>query len=387
MDTKTALDALSGHNLCLFWLLPQVYACSTVSSFLAFLIILWTILIYNWTQSEDDGTVRLWDTRSGSKCVKALSAFDKNPVQLVTWAPPKCPISNSLWAACGRDLYCFDIRGNDSVLIREPLLKMCDVCEDGDNDDELSFINLHPKNGEQVAVADDAGLVHLLQLRRDSNSSYFLERGPCLASHQNIVTGVLFRPSTLRDVVSGSLDGSIAGWDTSKPHKPLWTESIATFESTNSAQSLNPPLVHAIAVHGTGRYFAAGLGDGSVYVNTFSKTQRCSRRLTGGHTSGVAQVHFAGFDDELLISAGNDKRVSFWRLGSIFQKEKAKSKSKTKTKSSSADSSSEIDEELAPHARLAHTEKINWLASSTATCSVYVADVSSVITILDVSRL
>jgi WD repeat-containing protein 53 len=311
--------------------------------------------------------------------VKAISSFNKNPVQLVAWAPPKCPISSSLWAACGRDLYCFDIRGSDEVIVRDPILMMNDVCEQNDDDDEISCINVSPKNGDFVVAADDAGLVHVLNIKRAANTAQFeLERGPSLRAHTNVVTGVQCRPTTLRDIISGSLDGTLIGWDISKPNKPVWCEEMGNLEPPNSsAQSLNPPLVHSISMHNSGRYFAAGLGDGTISVHAFSKTQQPIGRLVGGHSTAIAQVHFPGFDHQLLVSAGNDKKVSFWQLESMLD---------NRSKATNA-MKERVDTVEGPHCRLAHSEKINWLASSTTSSNLHVADVSPVITVFDVSRI
>mmetsp|Transcript_24301 Transcript_24301/g.31637 ORF Transcript_24301/g.31637 Transcript_24301/m.31637 type:complete len:381 (-) Transcript_24301:8-1150(-) len=336
--------------------------------------------------ASDDGSVRIWDTRTGNKCVKAIFAFQKQPVQLVAWSPPQGAIPNGLWASAGRDVFCFDLRGNENMILREPTLTMRDVCNEGENDDEISSINVQPKGGEYIAAADDAGSVHLLKIgqsRREGSErrSLILERGPCLSAHENIVTGALFRPSTLRDVLSGSLDGSLKGWDISKPHKPIWSEHIRAPETEDSSKLLNPPLVHGIDVHSSGRYFAAALGDSSVSLHAFGKSPRCVSRFTGGHSTSVAQVHFTGFDPNLLLSVGNDMKIAFWPLEDILQQDKPK---KGHVKDGAAEKGHDLVD-TAPHARLAHTQKMNWISSSTISSAVHIADVSPIISVFDVS--
>jgi len=116
---------------------------------------------------------------------------------------------------------------------------------------------------------------------------------------------------------------------------------LASGGGASSAQSFNPPLVQALAVHGSGRYFAAGLGDSSVALHAFAHPSSSSstsssssgggakseptlvRRLVGGHSAAVAAVHFAAHDDDLLLSAGNDKRIAFWHLAPMLEAHKA----------------------------------------------------------------
>jgi hypothetical protein len=110
---------------------------------------------------------------------------------------------------------------------------------------------------------------------------------------------------------------------------------LASGGGASSARSFNPPLVQALAVHGSGRYFAAGLGDSSVALHAFAHPSSSSssggskleptlvRRLVGGHSAAVAAVHFAAHDEDLLLSAGNDKRIAFWHLAPMLEAQKA----------------------------------------------------------------
>mmetsp|Transcript_75173 Transcript_75173/g.147178 ORF Transcript_75173/g.147178 Transcript_75173/m.147178 type:complete len:524 (-) Transcript_75173:103-1674(-) len=489
--------------------------------------------------SSDDGTVRLWDLRAGKSAVRCLSAFHKAPVQLVTWAPPQSPaLPNALWAAAGRDVFCFDLRKAEAggLLVREATASLRGVCAPGDDgDDEITSLDVQPRGGSLVTAADDSGAIHVLELcppqspLADSPSSSnslvgspssstaaealpppssaslsspavtIQRRGSLVGGHGSVVTGALFHPTMQAPgcVVSGALDASLALWDLAKlPTLPsdgkagssgssggvkasraaclAWSETVGQApESMSSAQSFNPPLVHAIAVHPNGKYFACGLGDASVALHAFaspsSKAKQKKkggggggsgggsgpgpllvRRLVGGHSCAVAAVHFSAHDDDLLLSAGNDKRISFWHLAPLLAEKEADGASKgaaagtvsdksvhTEAKKGSSKKnkhkkrgpkskeaveesrgvvsaipederasgvaaedapsreappthhagSGEDETEGSPHARLVHGEKVNWMASAHHTSAVFLADVTSVISIFDVSRV
>jgi WD40 repeat protein len=344
----------------------------------------------------------------------------------------------------------------NAVLIRKADVSANSVCDAGEEgDDELSSLHIQPKGGDFIAAADDAGDIHLLELcverlasaslnatlsgdapgaTEAKSTPYEVKRvGVLRGGHSSVVTSAQFHPTMTRCLVSAALDASIAVWDHSK-HTPLgsknkgvsrgleWSESMG---GSYSARSFNPPLVHALAMHSGGRYFAAGLGDASVSLHAFAshgkkkggeRGPELVRRFAGGHSAAVAAVHFAAHDQDLLLSAGNDKRVAFWRLEPWIQKHEAtrahhahkdnrgsggkQKNSKAVVAESStgtcvADGVAELstkagamgveNEETEPHARLAHTEKVNWISSAHHTSVVFIADVSSVVSVFDVS--
>lgn len=315
-------------------------------------------------------------------------------------------MSNALWAAAGRDVFGFDLRGaseGGAMLVREATVSLRDVCAPGDDgDDEISSLHLQPRGGNLVAAADDAGAIHLLEICSErlaanntsndglvdgsdpsttatttagsssSPSRMRVDRFGCLTGgHNSVVTGAFFHPTMTRSVVSGALDASLAMWDLSKltpaassssavatggkkkgasTRALSWSHTVASAEASDgggedgrlasgggasSAQSFNPPLVQALAVHGSGKYFAAGLGDSSVALHAFAHPSSSSssggskleptlvRRLVGGHSAAVAAVHFAAHDEDLLLSAGNDKRIAFWHLAPMLEAQKA----------------------------------------------------------------
>ena len=219
--------------------------------------------------SSDDSSVRLWDARAARCCVRCITGcFDKNPVQLVAWAPPQGPMPNSLFAACGRDVLAFDLRASEGLLLRTASLALADVCSPGeDGDDEISSLHVQPKGGGLIAAADDSGAVQLLELMSTAAQAggaegasggrvVSLERKGRLASgHQSVCVGAMFRPTTAHDLVSGALDGPLAGWYLSRPATPSWhhrvpsaAEAAGSAGAETTAQSLNPPLVQSLTV-------------------------------------------------------------------------------------------------------------------------------------------
>jgi len=71
-------------------------------------------------------------------------------------------------------VFAFDLRGTSAngLVVRSASLSMTEVCSPGsDGDDELSSLHVQPSNGKFVAVADDAGTVHLLELKSSMASN------------------------------------------------------------------------------------------------------------------------------------------------------------------------------------------------------------------------
>ena len=101
-------------------------------------------------------------------------------------------------------------------------------------------------------------------------------------------------------------------WDFSKG-RVLQEFSASSLEDSNASQLFNPPLVHALSISPAGDRCAAGLGDGSVMVVNFGGrhgTATLSARIHGSHRTAVGSVHWT--DDDVLISGGNDARISVW---------------------------------------------------------------------------
>lgn len=204
--------------------------------------------------------------------------------------------------------------------------------------------------------------------------------------------------------------------------KPICTVQIEPQEDNhNSSQLCNPPYVHSTAWSPSGKYLAAGLGDGSLLILSAE-----GRRLAevgrlgwdvGGHKASVAAVCFPCFrlmkdvsrkamihgvvDDRLMVSAGNDGNINFWDLGrDMIAGEAADPATYLSSKrdeecsevedvterlnSAGIDSSKDdIPDDLLPSPpqilfQIPHQNKANWLCSkpsdATLPCSLLVAD-------------
>lgn len=146
------------------------------------------------------------------------------------------------------------------------------------------------------------------------------------------------------------------------------TSTTMSTTTTTTMKLCNPPYIHSLSWSISGKYLAAGIGDGSisiiraeghrlVKIGRFCNSYSGSNEKEGdGHTSAVAAVHFPSFErvirrssssgdddvvvdeimsklniknrddiatmdeeDRLLISAGNDGNIIFWDIGSKDQ--------------------------------------------------------------------
>jgi WD40 repeat protein len=98
--------------------------------------------------------------------------------------------------------------------------------------------------------------------------------------------------------------------------KPKYSVSMSTSgvaEDAPTAQSFNPPYVHSVAISPSGRYFAAGVGDGSIAVHELA-SQHCVQRLwvhsrAAGHVEYPTFIADETLRERMLVSSGNDGRV------------------------------------------------------------------------------
>lgn len=243
-----------------------------------------------------DKTCRVWDMReTGRKSVRA--AFLGSDVVGVTFHPSE---EHLLIAATETDVLGFDLR-SERVLLQEPAQKAMGIAND-----EINQIVVD-SSGSFVAIAEDSGEVHLLNL-----STWKRERtlaGKC--GHSNICSSVTARPGKEWGLASGGLDCMVTFWKrTGKgkavPINPDVTDDSAT--SSGGCQLLNPPFVHSVSYSLDGKSLAAGLGDSTVAVlDSDSGAQQ--ERFRGGHAAGVAQVLYTPVG---LFSAGNDLEICLW---------------------------------------------------------------------------
>ena len=264
-----------------------------------------------------------------------------------------------------------------------------------------------------------------------------LRRQVQLRASQTVCAAALFRPNNRWELVTGGLDGSIALWDLSRAQPknknkknkqkttdgkvgedsaipPIWremkvpsVEEAVGSEAGEGGQSFNPPLVQAMAAHDSGKYFAAGLGDGSIALYSFKQSQKgqpCHwMRCVRGHKASVAAVHWANFSDNLLLSAGNDRVIAMWngidpsshqqyqqsweKMPRAMSKKGGHNVKNRNNQGNSKDSHISKEPMLPlvrqPNARLAHDQKVNWLASQKGSSGgiFCIADVSNQIAV------
>ena len=377
-----------------------------------------------------------------------------------------------------------------SMLVGEPTVDYTHVLSSRDEINQLAVVSLPREQDGMlqslIAVADDDGDVRLIETQtrqistsadettQPSTTTVFRHAGDGEVTvsqtvddaHEEetpsqedvaMVTSVAFRPQLhqqQRNVgkgggsnkapnrttmfASAGTDCTVKLWDINQPAKAL-SSYLVPRNDLSANQICNPPMVHSVSWSSTGRLLATGLGDGSCLIfriadNFMKKTTSLypTTRLTGGHSSAVACVHFPSIiggsftdqkttEDRLLLSAGNDGDILFWDIGweisgpdrttlnpaaylsgletdtehsdrkcSNGNRGKKPSSNKKKNRSSkSGKAVSERDETRHAVVLLGvpHEKKPNWittnpifLGSDNCSFSIYVADISNDIT-------
>jgi len=172
-----------------------------------------------------------------------------------------------------------------------------------------------------LATADDSGCVTVLELSSGTQTffSEYLHDEDGLA----IATSAVFRPN-FTQIASGGTDCYIHLWEVNENSNQAISSLQIAREDFGANQICNPPMVHSLSWSPSGKFLAAGLGDGSCAVLQVTDTQITElKRLQGTSEGGLASVLFPGFganeqqsDDRLLISAANAGTLDFWDLGS-----------------------------------------------------------------------
>lgn len=94
------------------------------------------------------------------------------------------------------------------------------------------------------------------------------------------------------------------------------------------------------------------------------------------HSSSVTQVHFARFHpNNLLVSGGDDSRIVTWNLCGSACNGDSGAEPNLETNASAVGIAHEIN----------HGSKINWIASGSQRESIFVADLTSDISVYHVS--
>jgi len=234
-----------------------------------------------------DGTVRVWDVRSGRvarglKCGRAVDMV----------VPDVSEGGHVLvLAACGRDVLAFDLRAPGVVL-------PCTHSAEAVAEDDIAQLAV---NKRFVATCDDAGNVAVYEKRYGGPIAAAAAAATTMmtpfkrmqrAHGGSIVACVRFRPSRMYDVVTGGLDSKVVLWDASKGKK-AWTLDLSTavIDGDNNDNALgpmvNPPYANDVAYSAAGDRLAVAAGSGDVFLVDAGKGT-VLQRGSGGHSYSVA---------------------------------------------------------------------------------------------------
>jgi hypothetical protein len=215
------------------------------------------------------------------------------------------------------------------------------------------------------------------------------------------------------------------------------TAATTTTTTLTTMKLCNPPYIHSLSWSISGKYLAAGVGDGSIAIiraeghrlvkvarfRNSSSNNSSNIEMEGGegHTSAVAAVHFPYFEhivartsddddadetmsklniknrdtstmnkeDGLLISAGNDGNIIFWDIGHKDKANMSLSIPSNKTSEQTTRIGGAVRQSLlSPNIllRIWHGHKPNWITSSRASDaalpnSIFVADTTNSISV------
>ncbi|XP_010865287.1 WD repeat-containing protein 53 isoform X2 [Esox lucius] len=184
----------------------------------------------------------------------------------------------------------------------------------GAGKEEINSLALN-ETGSALAVADDSGVVRVLELP-GSKAIRTLRR------HTNIVSSVAFRPLRPNNLVSAGLDMQVMLWSLQKT-RPLWTlnlQEVVEEEDGNqqkAGQLFNPPLAHCVTVASCGNIVACAAEDGHVHLMRIGSGSKLDQQgAFKAHSQGVSQAHFLSFlpHPYWLATGGNDGLVALWDL-------------------------------------------------------------------------
>ncbi len=203
--------------------------------------------------------------------------------------------AHEIFVACGQKVLGYDQRQmKDALFMFE--------C----NEDEINQIVLHEKE-EYLAACDDSGQIKVFNLPEKRLYK-------TLRKHTNICSTIAFRPNRTWDMLSGGLDNMLLQWDVSRNRSVcnINMQDLGIVAENPESYSVNPPFVYSLAVSSNGNYVACGTENALVQV--FDGRQRTLTHLNSlrGHTNGVSQVHFPCFNENMLVSGGNDGKINLW---------------------------------------------------------------------------
>ncbi|KAJ7995112.1 hypothetical protein DPEC_G00241190 [Dallia pectoralis] len=199
----------------------------------------------------------------------------------------------------------------------------------GAGQEEINSLALN-ETGSALAVADDSGVVRVLELPGGKASR-------TLCRHTNIVSSVVFRPLRPNNLVSAGLDMQVMLWSLQKT-RPLWTLNLQEVveeeeegHRQTAGQLFNPPLAHCVTVSSCGNIVACAAEDGHVHLMRIGSGSKLDQQgVFKAHSQGASQAHFLSFlpHQYWLATGGNDGLVALWDLSQnpvVTGEDKAKS--------------------------------------------------------------
>eukprot|EP00186_Timspurckia_oligopyrenoides_P004882 CAMPEP_0182447066 /NCGR_PEP_ID=MMETSP1172-20130603/10989_1 /TAXON_ID=708627 /ORGANISM="Timspurckia oligopyrenoides, Strain CCMP3278" /LENGTH=378 /DNA_ID=CAMNT_0024643345 /DNA_START=472 /DNA_END=1608 /DNA_ORIENTATION=- len=228
-----------------------------------------------------DKTVRVWDAvrMKNPYAQRCIIVDSQNAVSSVA-----CSASNpnQILVTAGIELFEFDTRMDNHVLIKHPLWRARPVGAKTSNnadpsiapdlENEINSVRINPATNS-IVLADDAGNITFIDAKQDKDRTsqiYTLKR-----HHESIVMRAEFRKRRRNELLSCGLDSRMIRWDILK-RKPLEVYNLAEILSDKSVQYVNPPWICDISEHDDGRMVAAALQNGDVCVIDTSTSQRAS---------------------------------------------------------------------------------------------------------------
>ncbi|XP_008424016.1 WD repeat-containing protein 53 [Poecilia reticulata] len=343
----------------------------------------------------EGGEVTVW-TREGS-VVGRLALPGQEDVTSAAFSPA---VSAHLYVSHGDTVSVFDPRS-----LKGPV-------EDfrGAGEEEINAIALN-ETGSNVAVADDSGVVRILEIPGGKMCR-------SLRRHTNICSSVAFRPHRPNNLVSVGLDMQVILWGLQKT-RPLWTLNLQEAaeeegdQQQRPGQLFNPPLAHCVSVSGCGNVLGCAAEDGRVHLMRIGGGSKLEQQgAIKAHSQGASQAHFMSFlsHPHWMVTGGNDGLVALWDLSKHpvvnpeapqrrkgksgrrrREQEKLKQKADEEDEAAAKDQESPTEEETTsgPKLSISHGDKVNWLCPAVlkGEPSVIVADQSTNLTVYPLSQL
>ncbi|ESO09659.1 hypothetical protein HELRODRAFT_92232 [Helobdella robusta] len=291
------------------------------------------------------GEVCFWSATDGRLVKKLrLSVWENDDIMCI-----KCSVKNpeQVFVSASHKVIVYDLKYLD-----KPLQELSFA------EDEINEISL---NGEEshLAAAEDSGNIKVFDLRANKLMK-------TLRNHENICSGVSFRPNRAAELLSCSFDQKLIHWEylKSKSFCILNMQEVGAQPDDEENYLVNPPFIHSLSVNCSGSLVACGTENALVQVFDGSKKILRHVKTLRKHHRGVAQVHSLLFAENLLLSAGNDNLLCLWELNNISQNiDYSRTNGNHLTANHNSRNRSQSTNERTPLWQMNHSESFNWLSS------------------------